>query len=61
MSKKYIYFNVLMKQKLETLKEYLYLLKQNKLTFVALIVILFLVIIAIIAPIIAPFPSHIYG
>ena len=61
MSKKSIYFNVLMKQKLETLKEYLYLLKQNKLTFVALIIILFLVIIAIIAPIIAPFPSHIYG
>ncbi len=61
MSKKSIYFNILMKQKLETLKEYLYLLKQNKLTFVSLIVILFLVIIAIIAPIIAPFPSHIYG
>lgn len=61
MSKKSIYFNILMKQKLETLKEYLYLLKQNKLTFVALIIILFLVIIAIIAPIIAPFPSHIYG
>jgi len=61
MSKKFIYFNILMKQKLETLKEYLYLLKQNKLTFVALIIILFLVIIAIIAPIIAPFPSHIYG
>lgn len=61
MSKKSIYFNVLIKQKLETLKEYLYLLKQNKLTFVALIIILFLVIIAIIAPIIAPFPSHIYG
>ncbi len=61
MSKKSIYFNVLMKQKLETLKEYLYLLKQNKLTFVALIIILSLVIIAIIAPIIAPFPSHIYG
>jgi len=61
MSKKSIYFNVLMKQKLETLKEYLYLLKQNKLTFASLIIILFLVIIAIIAPIIAPFPSHIYG
>ncbi|MBA7586474.1 putative D,D-dipeptide transport system permease protein DdpC [subsurface metagenome] len=61
MSKKSIYFNILMKQKLETLKEYLYLLKQNKLTFVALIIISFLVIIAIIAPIIAPFPSHIYG
>lgn len=61
MSKKSIYFNVLIKQKLETLKEYLYLLKQNKLTFVALIIILFLIIIAIIAPIIAPFPSHIYG
>ncbi|TFB07849.1 ABC transporter permease [Candidatus Atribacteria bacterium MT.SAG.1] len=50
-----------MKRKLETLKEYLYLLKQNKLTFVSLIIILFLVIIAIISPIIAPFPSHIYG
>jgi len=61
MSKKSIYFNILIKQKLETLKEYLYLLKQNKLTFVALIIILFLAIIAIIAPIIAPFPSHIYG
>jgi len=61
MSKKSIYFNILMKRKLETLKEYLYLLKQNKLTFVALIIILSLVIIAIIAPIIAPFPSHIYG
>jgi len=61
MSKKSIYFNVLMKRKLETLKEHLYLLKQNKLTFVALIIILSLVIIAIIAPIIAPIPSHIYG
>lgn len=61
MSRKSIYFNILMKQKLEILKEYLYLLKQNKLTFVALIIILFLVIIAIIAPVIAPFPSHIYG
>ncbi len=61
MSKKSIYFNILMKRKLETLKEYLYLLKQNKLTFASLIIILFLVIIAIIAPIIAPFPSHIYG
>jgi len=61
MSKKSIYFNILMKRKLETLKEYLYLLKQNKLTFFALIIILSLVIIAIIAPIIAPFPSHIYG
>jgi len=61
MSKKFIYFNILIKRKLETLKEYLYLLKQNKLTFVALIIILSLVIIAIIAPIIVPFPSHIYG
>jgi len=61
MSKKSIYFNILMKRKLETLKEYLYLLKQNKLTFIALIIILSLVIIAIIAPIIVPFPSHIYG
>jgi len=61
MSKKSIYFNILMKRKLETLKEYLYLLKQNKLTFIALIIILFLVIITIIAPIIVPFPSHIYG
>jgi len=61
MSKKSIYFNILLKRKLETLKEYLYLLKQNKLTFIALIIILSLVIIAIIAPIIAPFPSHIYG
>lgn len=61
MPKKSIYFNVLMKRKLETLKEHLYLLKQNKLTFAALLIILFLVTIAIIAPIIAPFPSHIYG
>ncbi|MBA7527043.1 putative D,D-dipeptide transport system permease protein DdpC [subsurface metagenome] len=61
MSKKSIYFNILMKRKLETLKKYLYLLKQNKLTFIALIIILFLVIIAIIAPFIAPFSSHIYG
>ncbi len=61
MSKKSIYFNILMKRKLETLKKYLYLLKQNKLTFIALIIILFFVIIAIIAPIIAPFSSHIYG
>ena len=61
MSKKFIYFNILIKRKLGTLKEYLYLLKQNKLTFVALIIILSLVIIAIIAPIIVPFPSHIYG
>ncbi|GAH20477.1 unnamed protein product, partial [marine sediment metagenome] len=56
-----IYFNILMKRKLETLKKYLYLLKQNKLTFIALIIILFFVIIAIIAPIIVPFSSHIYG
>ncbi|GAH30045.1 unnamed protein product [marine sediment metagenome] len=61
MSKKSIYFNILMKRKLETLKKYLYLLAQNKLTFAALIIILFLIIIAIIAPIIVPFPSHIYG
>ncbi|MBA7499460.1 putative D,D-dipeptide transport system permease protein DdpC [subsurface metagenome] len=61
MSKKSIYFNILMKRKLETLKKFLYLLKQNKLTFIALIIILFLVIIAIIAPFIAPFSSHIYG
>jgi len=61
MSKKYVYFNILMKRKLEMLKEHLYLLQQNKLTFIALLIILFLVIIAIIAPIIAPFPSHIYG
>lgn len=61
MSKKSIYSNILMKRKLETLKEYLYLLKQNKLTFIALIIILSLVSIAIVAPIIVPFPSHIYG
>jgi len=59
--KRTIYFNILIRRKLETLREYLYLLRQNKLTFTALIIILFLVIIAIIAPIIAPFPSHIYG
>jgi len=61
MSKRYLYFNILMKRKLETLKEHLYLLQQNKLTFIALLIILFLIIIAIIAPIIAPFPSHIYS
>lgn len=61
MSKKINYYNILIKRRLETLKEYLYLLKQNKLTFSAFIIILFLIIIAIIAPIIVPFPSHIYG
>ncbi len=61
MSKKSIYFNILIKRKLDILKEYSYLLRQNKLTFAALLIILFLVIIAIVAPIIAPFPSHIYG
>ena len=61
MSKRYLYFNILMKRKLETLKEHLYLLQQNKLTSIALLIILFLIIIAIIAPIIAPFPSHIYS
>ncbi len=61
MSKKFINFNATIKVKLKTLKENLYLLKRNKLTYAALIIILFLIIIAIIAPIIAPFPSHIYG
>jgi len=61
MPKKNNYYNILIKQRLKALKEYLYLLQQNKLTFAALIIILFLIIIAIIAPIIVPFPSHIYG
>ena len=55
------YYEILIKQKLKVLKENLYLFKKNKLTFAALIIILFLFIIAIIAPIIAPFPSHIHG
>lgn len=61
MSKKFINFNRVIKAKLKTLKENLYLLKRNKLTYAALIIILLLIILAIIAPIIAPFPSHIYG
>jgi len=64
MSIKFIFFNIPAKQKLEVklkaLKEYIYLLRRNNLTFIALIIILSLVVIAIIAPIIAPFPHHIY-
>jgi len=61
MSIKSIFFNIPAKRKLKVLKEYIYLLKKNKLTFTALIIILSLVVIAIISPIIAPFPYHIYG
>jgi len=65
MSIKSIFFNIPAKRKLEVklevLKEYIYLLRRNKLSFFALIIILSLVVIAIITPIIAPFPSHIYG
>jgi len=61
MSIKSIFFNKPAKRKLEALKEYIYLLRKNKLSFTALIIILSLVVIAIITPIIAPFASHIYG
>ncbi len=61
MSIKSIFFNQPAKRKLKVLKEYIYLLRKNKLSFTALIIILSLVVIAIITPIIAPFPSHIYG
>ena len=61
MSIKSIFFNIPAKRKLKVLKEYIYLLRKNKLSFVALIIILSLIVIAIITPIIAPFPSHIYG
>jgi len=61
MSIKSIFFNKPAKRKLEALKEYIYLLRKNKLSFTALIIILSLVVIAIITPIIAPFPSHIFG
>jgi len=61
MSIKSIFFNIPAKRKLKVLKEYIYLLRKNKLSFIALIIILSLVVIAIITPIIAPFPSHIYG
>ena len=61
MSIKSIFFNLPAKRKLKTLKEYIYLLRKNKLSFTALIIILSLVVIAIITPIVAPFPSHIYG
>jgi len=47
-------------EKLKILKEYIYLLRKNKLSFIALIIILSLVFLAIIAPIIAPFPSHVW-
>lgn len=39
----------------------LYLLVKNKLTRVALIIVLLLTLIAIVAPVIAPYPAHIYG
>ena len=61
MSIKSIFFNLPAKRKLKILNEYIYLLRKNKLSFTALIIILSLVVIAIITPIIAPFPSHIYG
>ena len=61
MSIKSIFINLSAKRKLKVLKEYIYLLRKNKLSFTALIIILSLVVIAIITPIIAPFPSHIYG
>jgi len=61
MSIKSIFINLSAKRKLKILKEYIYLLRKNKLSFTALIIILSLVVIAIITPIIAPFPSHIYG
>lgn len=61
MSIKSIFFNIPAKRKLKVLNEYIYLLRKNKLSFTALIIILSLVVIAIITPIIAPFPSHIYG
>ena len=61
MSIKSIFFNMPAKRKLKVLDEYIYLLRKNKLSFTALIIILSLVVIAIITPIIAPFPSHIYG
>ncbi len=61
MSIKSIFFNIPVKRKLKVLNENIYLLRKNKLSFTALIIILSLVVIAIITPIIAPFPSHIYG
>jgi peptide/nickel transport system permease protein len=49
------------KPRIKELKLSLYLLKRNKLTYFALVVIAMLVLIAVFAPYIAPFPSHIYG
>jgi len=61
MSRRFNNFIIIVKIKLNSLKEIINLLKRNKLTYAALMIILTLIILAIIAPIIAPFSSHIYG
>lgn len=45
--------------RLKQCKELLYLLRRNRLTWIALLFIIFLVVIAILAPYIVPYPSHI--
>lgn len=45
--------------RIKQFKEMLYLLRQNRLTWISLLFILFLVVIAILAPYIVPYPGHI--
>ena len=45
--------------RLKSLRESLYLLRRNKLTWASLMFILFLIVIAILAPYIVPYPEHI--
>lgn len=50
-----------LQSRLEQFKETLYILRKNRLTFISLLVILFLIGMAIFAPLIIPYPRHIYG
>ncbi len=50
-----------MQSRINSFKESVFLLKKNKLTYTAAIIIIALVVIAILAPIIAPYPSHVYS
>ena len=47
------------KPKIKEFRVSVYLLSKNRLTFAALIFILFLIVIAILAPLIVPYPEHI--